>query len=40
MIDPGFGFGKTVAQNYEMLRRLEEFASFGLRSWLVSRESL
>ena len=30
MIDPGFGFGKTVAQNYEMLRRLGEFASFDL----------
>lgn len=24
VIDPGFGFGKTVAQNYELLRRLDE----------------
>ena len=41
MIDPGFGFGKTVAQNYEMLRRLEEFASFGLPVLVgVSRKSM
>jgi dihydropteroate synthase len=41
MIDPGFGFGKTVAQNYEMLRRLEEFASFGLPILVgVSRKSM
>lgn len=29
-LDPGFGFGKTVAHNLEMLRRLEEFHQFGL----------
>ena len=29
VIDPGFGFGKTVSQNYEMLRRLAEFAEFA-----------
>ena len=41
MIDPGFGFGKTVAQNYEMLRRLEEFASFDLPILVgVSRKSM
>ncbi len=41
MIDPGFGFGKTVAQNYEMLRRLEEFASFELPILVgVSRKSM
>ena len=41
MIDPGFGFGKTVAQNYEMLRRLEEFASFNLPILVgVSRKSM
>lgn len=28
-IDPGFGFGKTVAHNLELLRRLEELASLG-----------
>jgi len=25
MVDPGFGFGKTVSHNLEMLRRLREF---------------
>lgn len=25
-VDPGFGFGKTLEQNYEMLRRLREFS--------------
>ena len=41
VIDPGFGFGKTVAQNYEMLRRLEEFASFNLPILVgVSRKSM
>ena len=41
MIDPGFGFGKTVKQNYEMLRRLEEFASFDLPILVgVSRKSM
>lgn len=29
-VDPGFGFGKTVDHNLEMLRRLEEFKSLGL----------
>lgn len=28
-IDPGFGFGKTVAHNLELLRRLREFTSLG-----------
>jgi dihydropteroate synthase len=28
-LDPGFGFGKTVAHNLEMLRRLNEFNRFG-----------
>jgi dihydropteroate synthase len=28
-LDPGFGFGKTVAHNLEMLRRLREFTRFG-----------
>ena len=41
MLDPGFGFGKTVEQNYEMLRRLEEFASFDLPILVgVSRKSM
>jgi dihydropteroate synthase len=28
-IDPGFGFGKTVAHNLELLRRLGEFRKLG-----------
>jgi dihydropteroate synthase len=28
-LDPGFGFGKTVAHNLEMLRRLREFKRLG-----------
>lgn len=30
VLDPGFGFGKTVAHNLELLRRLSEFNGFGL----------
>jgi dihydropteroate synthase len=40
VIDPGFGFGKTAAHNFELLRRLEEFSSLGypvLAGW--SRKS-
>lgn len=29
IIDPGFGFGKTVAHNLELVRRLREFRSLG-----------
>ncbi|MGQ0570702.1 MAG: dihydropteroate synthase, partial [Armatimonadota bacterium] len=29
LIDPGFGFGKTVQQNLEILRRLGEFRALG-----------
>ncbi len=29
IIDPGFGFGKTVEHNYEMLNRLSEFRIHG-----------
>jgi dihydropteroate synthase len=28
IIDPGFGFSKTMEQNYELMSRLEEFAIF------------
>jgi dihydropteroate synthase len=28
-LDPGFGFGKTVAHNLEILRRLDAFRRFG-----------
>ncbi len=30
ILDPGFGFGKTLAHNLEILKRLHEFKSFGL----------
>ena len=29
MLDPGIGFGKTVAHNLELLRRLDELAALG-----------
>jgi len=28
VIDPGFGFGKTIEQNYELLRKLTQFKIF------------
>jgi len=28
-LDPGIGFGKTVEQNFELIRRLDELTSFG-----------
>ncbi len=41
ILDPGFGFAKTVEQNYELLDHLAEFQTFG-RSILVgiSRKSM
>lgn len=30
ILDPGFGFGKTLDQNYILLDRLEELKAFGL----------
>src|SRR5258708_6647780 len=30
VIDPGFGFGKTVAHNFELLRNLHRLAGMGL----------
>lgn len=29
MLDPGLGFGKTVEQNFEILRNMSEFSTFG-----------
>jgi len=29
IIDPGFGFGKTVKQNYSLLKNLEQFSQLG-----------
>ncbi len=40
ILDPGFGFGKTVAQNSEIIKRFSEFKSFNLLLLLgVSRKS-
>jgi len=30
ILDPGFGFGKTVAQNYQLLAQLSQFSVLGL----------
>ncbi len=30
ILDPGFGFAKTIAHNFELLRRLDELRIFGL----------
>jgi dihydropteroate synthase len=30
VIDPGFGFGKTMAHNFELLRHLDRFVEMGL----------
>ena len=41
IIDPGFGFGKTQAHNYEILAHLEEFGIFGLPVLAgISRKSM
>lgn len=41
ILDPGFGFGKTLQQNYELLGRMSEFAGFGLPLLVgMSRKSM
>lgn len=41
IIDPGFGFGKTLAHNYELLNHLENFQIFELPMLVgVSRKSM
>lgn len=41
IIDPGFGFAKTVDQNYEMLKQLELFQMFELPVLIgISRKSM
>ena len=40
VIDPGFGFGKTMLHNLELINRLGQFKSFGLPILIgVSRKS-
>ncbi len=41
ILDPGFGFGKTVEHNYQLLSALDEFKEFGLPILTgVSRKSM
>lgn len=41
ILDPGFGFGKTLAHNYELLAGMEELAVFELPVLVgVSRKSM
>nr|WP_065188169.1 dihydropteroate synthase [Shewanella woodyi] len=41
ILDPGFGFGKTLSHNYELLNRLAEFQELGLPLLIgVSRKSM
>jgi len=41
LIDPGFGFGKTLEQNFTLLSRLQEFKSMGLPVTVgLSRKSM
>lgn len=41
ILDPGFGFGKTLAHNYELMEHMEEFSIFELPILVgVSRKSM
>ena len=41
IIDVGFGFGKTLENNYELLKNLDEFAEFGFPILVgLSRKSM
>jgi len=40
IVDPGFGFGKTVEHNYELLRNLKEFRKLGFVLAGLSRKSM
>ena len=41
IVDPGFGFGKTIEQNFEMMRNLEAFNVFGCPVLVgISRKSM
>ena len=40
VVDPGFGFGKTVEHNLELLRRLKEFSSSPVLAGLSRKSSL
>jgi dihydropteroate synthase len=40
VVDPGFGFGKTVDHNLELLRRLKELSPFPVLAGLSRKSSL
>jgi dihydropteroate synthase len=40
VVDPGFGFGKTVDHNLELLRRLKDFSSYPVLAGLSRKSSL
>ncbi|MDR0843924.1 MAG: dihydropteroate synthase [Tannerella sp.] len=41
ILDPGFGFGKTTGQNYELMRALPDFETFELPLLVgISRKSM
>lgn len=41
ILDPGFGFAKTLAHNYQLMNRMEEFAEFDLPLLVgISRKSM
>lgn len=41
IIDPGFGFGKTLEHNYELMNHMQEFSMFGLPILVgISRKSM
>ena len=41
VVDPGFGFGKTLSQNYEIMRHLADFHELGCPLFVgVSRKSM
>lgn len=41
IVDPGFGFGKTLEHNYELMNHLENFAVFNLPLLVgISRKSM
>ncbi len=41
ILDPGFGFGKTIEHNYQLLREMDQFQSLGLPVLAgISRKSM
>jgi dihydropteroate synthase len=41
ILDPGFGFGKTLEQNYEIMNQMERLQIFGLPVLVgISRKSM